>query len=88
MSVNVTYLEELKESMKEYSDKAKEYSDKYDTAYKELQQKCPHTTYSVDRTYFSGGYDYVSSVSIVEKCTFCKKVLKHYDDPKHRGYHG
>jgi hypothetical protein len=88
MSYDVTYLQILKNSMKDASDKVKEYGDKYDACLKELQAKCPHATYSTEDIYHRGGYDYLSSVTIIEKCTFCNKVLRKYDDPKHVGQHG
>lgn len=51
----------------------------------ELTRKCNHPTITTKENYNSGGYDYVSSVTIVKTCTICDKVLESYKDPKHRG---
>lgn len=53
-----------------------------------LQERCDHPTIKVKDEYFSGGYDYVSEVRISHICTICDKVLKTYNDPKHKGYYG
>jgi hypothetical protein len=50
-----------------------------------LQKECLHPTTKTSRKYCSGGYDYLSSVTITIKCSICDKALKIYDDPNHKG---
>jgi len=51
-----------------------------------LERQCSHPTIKTDRNYCSGGYDYLSSVTIVKTCTICDKVVEHYEDPNHKGH--
>jgi len=52
-----------------------------------LDTHCQHVSETVLSKYYSGGYDYVSSVHITHTCDLCGKILKSYDDPHHRGSH-
>ena len=53
----------------------------------QLRKQCTHPTTVTSEKYYSGGYDYISSVVITVTCTLCDKILKSYDDPKHKGCH-
>lgn len=50
-----------------------------------LVRKCDHPTTTTTEHYNSGGYDYLSSVVITQKCTICDTVVNQYYDPKHKG---
>lgn len=74
----------INELEKEIISKEKELTERWNT----LQKQCDHPTVKIDQSYHSGGYDYVSSVIITHTCTICDKVLKSYEDPKHKGQYG
>lgn len=56
--------------------------------YKVQEDLCEHTKINKVERYYSGGYDYKSSVVISEYCEHCGKLLKFYDDPTHQGTFG
>jgi hypothetical protein len=66
----------------------KEIHDKIQDLTKQISLVCTHPVITKERHYSSGGYDYVSSVTITETCVVCGEVVNQYDDPNHKGYHG
>ena len=51
----------------------------------ELDKCCQHPTETIEQSYYRGGYDYISSVTITHTCSTCGKVLKSYKDHTHQG---
>lgn len=52
-----------------------------------VNENCQHSEETVNRKYYHGGYDYVSEIAVTHTCDLCGKLLKSYNDPKHRGSH-
>lgn len=88
MSVDVTDLVMKKYFITEKKKQIEYLQKEIDEMQDWLEKKCTHPTTITDRKYHSGGYDYVSSVTVTTKCTLCEKVLSCIDDPKHKGHYG
>lgn len=52
-----------------------------------LDTHCQHVSETVHSKYYEGGYDYVSSIAVTHTCDLCGKLLKSYNDPRHKGSH-
>ncbi len=74
------YIEEKKKDIKRLEGEVQELQLK-------LERLCTHPTIVKTTHYTSGGYDYVSEVTIAERCITCDKVVKTYKDPNHKGTH-
>lgn len=88
MTTDITYLMILKAQIAENNARIEALTKETLSVLDELRKKCPHPTQKTDRHYSSGGYDYLSSVTVTQTCTICGKVIKSYDDPNHHGTHG
>jgi vesicle coat complex subunit len=88
MTVDISKLTELKNEIEKKEKKRDKLDKKIFELIDKLQDACMHPTVNTKDYYCSGGYDYLSSVTITETCAVCNKVLKSYDDPNHKGYHG
>lgn len=88
MSRDVTQLVMDRYFIDELKKKIEHLNNELQERLKTLQKRCSHPTTKTDRKYYSGGYDYVSSISITTTCTLCDKILESYDDPNHVGRHG
>ena len=88
MTVDVSELIKLKNEIAEKKDKRSKLDKKISKLTKQLQDTCEHPTINTTDYYCSGGYDYLSSVTITKTCSICDKVLETYADPKHRGHYG
>lgn len=87
MAVDVTELVMLKYHIDQYDREINNIKVARKELIDKLERKCIHPTVKIDSNYCSGGYDYVSSVTITHTCTLCGKIVKSYDDPNHRGTH-
>jgi hypothetical protein len=82
--MNITHLIELKESI-ERLDKIITVAQVKRNIYKEqLTKECTHPTTKRTAKYDSGGYDYVSTITITDACTICGFETS-FKDPTHKG---
>lgn len=87
MSVDVTQLVMARYRINEHKKNIEYHQKCIDELQSKLERNCTHPTVKTEEKYRSGGYDYVSSVTIIKTCTLCDKVLESYDDPNHKGIH-
>jgi hypothetical protein len=85
MSVDITQLVIDRYHIDQKRKEIVRLNNEIDSLQKGLIRRCTHPTSKTEEKYHSGGYDYLSSVTITKTCTICDKVLESYDDPKHRG---
>ena len=87
MSVDITQLVMQKYHINELKRHLEQDHNRLNEMCATLERQCTHPTIKTDRKYHEGGYDHVSSVTIIKTCTICDKVLEFYDDPKHKGHY-
>jgi hypothetical protein len=87
MSMDITEILKLKDSIEVIQNRINSDTETIYEWRRNLQKQCPHPTSKTDSKYYEGGYDYLSSVRITVTCSICNKILKSYDDPKHKGMH-
>lgn len=87
MSRDITDLIMTKYFIEEKEKKVRVLNKEIEELQASLVRKCDHPTTTTTENYFPGTYNDLSFVEVTQTCTICGTVLKHYNDPNHKGSH-
>ncbi len=82
---DITELVKLRDTIEYLEDRIKTDNTNLHRTRVKLQSECPHSNYIKTEQYSRGGYEHLSSNTIIHTCAFCKKILKNFADPNYKG---